>query len=134
MIDDMSFTRWFDEYALRFRGAPHERVAPISYGKLSYWLRKAGTALGYFQLQAGRWSSHGLRRGAASHLYASNVDFSTIMMRGRWLSERSAREYVRRGDVALTRAKAQLSSDVQQRALGLASMGAGAFKVLDVGM
>ena len=77
----------------------YDKVFPISYGKLAYWIRKGMTAL---QIP-GHWTSHGLRRGGASELFGRQMPLPEIAAFGRWLSERSMREYLRRGEVAAMR-------------------------------
>eukprot|EP00974_Lingulodinium_polyedra_P069368 6717226-Lingulodinium_polyedra.AAC.1 len=56
--------------------------------------------LGFAELHV---TTHSLRRGGATHLLMLGADLGSIMLRGRWASERSAREYLRRGQLAVLR-------------------------------
>ena len=44
------------------------------------------------------WTSHGLRRGGATHLLLNGWSIENIMQFGRWLSPRSCREYLRKAE------------------------------------
>ena len=47
--------------------------------------------------------SHSLRRGGATELLMRGIDFGNILLFGRWRAERAAREYCRKGEVAVLR-------------------------------
>ena len=51
----------------------------------------------------GVWRTHSLRRGGATALVDAGLPYSEIQLYGRWASERSCRDYVRRGASALVR-------------------------------
>jgi hypothetical protein len=70
------------------------------------------------------WTSHSLRRGGATELLRLGVSLPDIMLHGRWLSARSAREYLRRGDVAMLRFNEMISSEAFAAAHTLAGLGA----------
>jgi hypothetical protein len=72
----------------------------ISYGKFSYWLRKLSAAL---CITAFQLTSHSFRRGGASTLFHKGKSLVDIAAIGRWASERSMREYIRRGELFLLR-------------------------------
>ena len=67
-----SIVLWFEHYLRSRSNAPSERVVPISYTKLQYWLRKAASWLGFGHIH---WTTHGLRRGAASHMSLMGISF-----------------------------------------------------------
>ena len=46
-----------------------------------------------------------------------------IMIAGRWLTERSCREYLRRGEVMLTRLNSQVAAETWERIAKLAAAG-----------
>ena len=96
-----------------------------SYNRLARWLQKACDALGFGGV---RWTSHGLRRGGATELMMQGMSLPDIMLRGRWLSERSCREYLRRGEVMMLRLRADIASESWQRLQVLASLGVSAFE------
>eukprot|EP00959_Pyramimonas_sp_CCMP1952_P440387 9220337-Pyramimonas_sp.AAC.1 len=91
---------------LRFPARAGQRVCPVSCPRLQRWLQKAANALGFGTVH---WTSHGLRRGGATELLSRGVPLADIMLFGRWLSERSAREYLRRGEVSLTRLRVDIA-------------------------
>ena len=97
-----SVIAWMLEYAERHPGAPQDRFFPASYTSFLKWLRQAAQALGAGGLGL---STHSLRRSGASELSRQGVCLPDLLAYGRWLSERSAREYVRRGEVAVLRAR-----------------------------
>ena len=95
------------------------RVFPVSYGKLSYWIKKGMLALNV----PGHWTSHGLRRGGATELLRLHTPLPDIANFGRWLSERSMREYLRRGEVSLLRLRGDLSRQAWQVVRSLLHLG-----------
>ena len=100
--------------------APGERFAPTSYTTVSRWIARAAVALGFPQ---DCWRSHSMRRGAATALSLRGLPLQQVMEAGRWMSEKSARLYIHKGNVALIRMKAQLTQDQWARILMLASLG-----------
>ncbi len=92
---------------------------PISYTKVSYWITKGMATLGI----PGHWTSHGLRRGGASELLRLGVALNEIAMHGRWLSERSMREYLRRGEVAVLRLRGEVPVHVWRHIAEWANVG-----------
>lgn len=111
---------WLREYRRRHGGAKDDLLCPVSYARFARQLQVAATALGF---GAVRWTSHGLRRGAATQLLREGVPLKDVMLAGRWLSERSCREYLRRGEVCLTRLRADITPAAWARATRLASAG-----------
>lgn len=122
VINEGDLCRWLDCFLEWRESQPAARdlVCEVSYGKLQYWIARGVSALG---MPGGRWSSHGLRRGAASELARQGVPFSDILLRGRWLSERSAREYIRKGEVAALRVQSAVPADRWARITRLAACG-----------
>jgi integrase len=125
VITNLSVVLWLDLYSDSTQPGTAgrrdgERVAHVSYAKLQYWLRKAAAALGFGSMH---WTSHGLRRGGATELLRQGCSLANIMLFGRWLAERSCREYLRRGDVALLRLEQAIRPEDWKRAEELAAMG-----------
>ena len=58
-------------------------------------------------------STHTFRRSGASELVRRGVTFAEVMQYGRWLSDKSAREYIRTGELALQKILHEL--DLNQR-------------------
>ena len=79
-----------------------ERVVGCSYTTFNKWPRRATASLGFEGNHEGvPWSTHSLRRGGATELLRLGISLPDIMLHGRWLSARTAREYFSRGDVAI---------------------------------
>ena len=96
------------------------RVVGCSYGTFLRWLRRAAEGLGWGAIQ---WSSHSLRRGGASELAMTGLPIADLLEFGRWLSMRSAREYIRRGELGLHAARRDVSASARERVYALASIG-----------
>lgn len=97
---------WLRSYCAWRSAPPGDRLFPLSYWVFQRRLQQAATALDFGALQL---TSHSLRRGGATQLLRAGVNFSDICLFGRWRSERSAKEYLRVGEVALTRASQNFS-------------------------
>jgi len=91
-----------------------------SYSVLVRWIRKAASALGFGHLH---WTSHGFRRGGATELLRAGWPMQDIMQFGRWLAVRSCREYLRRGEVSITRLRHDVTSDTWAKLQQLAAFG-----------
>lgn len=81
-------------------GEDYELAAPLSYERFARCLKKVVKLL---RLPGDSWRSHSLRRGGATALMEHGWSFDNVRQYGRWSSESSAREYVRLGQVALSR-------------------------------
>ena len=123
-IDEPSLCRWLHVYHQLHGRDTDERVCGVSYSRVSYWLRKGAAAL---QLGEGRWTSHGFRRGSASTMFGMGMAMQDVMQKGRWQSERSAREYIRRGDVNIMKHRLSLHPAQWQRVTQLAQLSWQAF-------
>jgi hypothetical protein len=95
-------------YMQLFPGKPEDRFFPISYGSALRWLKRLADLLGAGALKL---TTHTLRRSGASELSRQAVPLADILNFGRWLSERSAREYIRRGEVAVLRGRQSLGEN-----------------------
>jgi integrase len=129
VITNTSVILWLHRY-LKWRlqsvsAEPTSRVFDISYGKFSYWIQKGMAALEF----PGHWTSHGLRRGGATELFRMNVPLPSIALHGRWLSERSMREYLRKGEVTLLRLRGAVAKSSWTRASSLSKLGLAAWDV-----
>ena len=102
---------------------------PISYGTALRWVKKLGDLLGAAPLQL---TTHTFRRSGASELARQGVPLADILLFGRWASERSAKEYIRRGEVAIHRARAELGPLTWARIQHWAQIGRNAWAVYDL--
>ena len=117
---DPALVRWATRYKLwRLRGPPGP-FCNVSYATVVKWLNKATAALGF---PVGTWRKHSARRGAATALSLGGLSLQQVMERGRWLSEKSARLYIAKGNVALLRMRHSVSSRTWQRVLSVAKLG-----------
>ena len=112
--------KWMQRYMVARQCSLEDRVCPVSYTSLSRWLQKACDALGFGSVH---WTSHGLRRGGASELLRQGVPLPTICLTGRWLSERSAREYLRKGEVSVLRLRGLIPKNAWLKAHKMALLG-----------
>ena len=85
-----------------------DRVFTMSYSSVLRWVKKLAMLLGAEDISL---TTHSFRRSGASELARRGVPFSDIMLFGRWLSDRSAREYIRKGEVAILRTQELLGPD-----------------------
>ena len=123
VVRNPAVVRWLGLALERLARKPRERVVGVSYGTLQRWLRAATVALG----QGGEWSTHSLRRGGATALLELGYPPDAIQAYGRWLSARSAREYLRLGQVGLLRFRAAQAPAGWGRIRALAALGPAAF-------
>ncbi|CAE8732571.1 unnamed protein product, partial [Polarella glacialis] len=124
VLTHQSMVKWLTNYVAfcKIQGWSRDDddyVFPVSYGKVGYWMRKGMAALNL----TGHWTTHGLRRGGATELLRQGMPVADIAIFGRWLSERSMREYLRRGEVSLMRMRGQIRRDDWRRTQVLAAMG-----------
>lgn len=92
---------WFllNYYWVFCQGRPeHEKFFKVSYSTVAMWLTRASFAVGLGWLLL---RTHSCRRGGATALLLRGLDFPSIALYGRWASDRSCREYLRRGELAL---------------------------------
>lgn len=85
--------------------ASDEFVFPISYGSVLRWVKRLSELLGAKSLQL---TTHTLRRSGTSELSRQGMPLADILLYGRWLSEKAAREYIRKGEVAIIRSRGLL--------------------------
>ena len=116
------------EYLCWRGGMPTDRFAPTSYTTGNRWISKASTSLGF---PADQWRSHSMRRGGATALSLRGLSLHQVMEAGRWMSERSARLCIDKGNVALLHMKAKLTDNQWARIIRLAALGDKIFE-LDV--
>jgi integrase len=104
---------WLKQYFLRHcsGASADDWFVGTSYNTMQRWLRKAAAALGLGHVG---WSTHSLRRGGATAMYMAHMPLREIMLYGRWLAERSCREYLRKGEVAVLALEATLT-DAQRK-------------------
>ena len=90
----------------------NDRVFVISYSSVLNWLHLFCKILGLGDINV---TTHSFRRSGASELSRRNAQWSYILQFGRWLCDRAAREYIRRGEVSILRVRAAASPLVLRR-------------------
>ena len=95
-------------------------VLQISYTSALRWIRKLGSIFGADDLGL---TTHSFRRSGASELARQGTSLPDILLYGRWLSERAARDYIRRGEVAIYRARQLMNPRAAARIQQWASLG-----------
>ena len=121
LLSHSRVVRWLLRYLAHFGDKDLDKpFAATSYYQVAAWLRRACAALGFGAIH---WTVHGLRRGGATQLFIANMAFADIMIAGRWMSERSCREYIRRGEVGILRLRADLPPNAWTRCRRLAVLG-----------
>ena len=71
-------------FTRRWALSPAENKAKWSADTISVWLASAYAAAGHHPPEGFAWTSHSLRKGAASAAYAIKVDLPTIKYEGGW--------------------------------------------------
>ena len=87
---------------------------PCTYARFRRLMVKGLRLLGLVPF-SGTWRPHSLRRGGATALLEAGWNYGDIQLFGRWSSERSCREYLRRGSTEMTRFRAALEPEVVPR-------------------
>ena len=100
---------WLSAFRRKFCHAETSRVCPISYSKLRYWLPRLCQVLKLGDLAL---TSHSFRRGGASALLQQGMSLANIAVHGRWASESSCRQYLRRGELFMLRFQSSIHSSV----------------------
>lgn len=91
---------WLRSYMNALPAEPHERLFDVGYTTFLTWVRRLS---GWLGAEALGLTTHSLRRSGATQLAALNVPMGNILLYGRWASDKAAREYIRRGEVAVLR-------------------------------
>ena len=94
---------------------PGELLLPFPYPRFLAVFRSTLAASG---VSPGVWSLHSLRRGGATHLFASISSFGRVAQVGRWAQVRTARIYVNESLALLSSIREQ---PVHARRMGLFS-------------
>ena len=110
---------WMARYATCQRPHGDTFVFPLSYSSVLRWVKKLSTLLAGEELQL---TTHSFRRSGASELSRRNVPIADICLFGRWLSDRSAREYIRKGEVAIHRSRVSVAAGFRENWLRWASL------------
>ena len=100
MLTNTIVVTWMSRFlALVTPEAPDARIFSMSYASVLRWVKRLSALLGAESIQL---TTHSFRRSGASGISSTQMfHFSDIMLFGRWLSDRSAREYIRKGEVAV---------------------------------
>ena len=112
VITNSLVVQWFVRYrSLHTVLDLDEPVFKLSYASVLRWVKKLGSLLKATGISL---TTHSFRRSGASEMSRTGVPIADIMLFGRWLSDRSAREYIRKGEVAILRSNQLLEPNVRQ--------------------
>ena len=78
-----------------------------------YWTKRIPQLLGFEPAV----TTHSFRRSGASELCRLGVTYADICLYGRWSSEKSAKEYIRRGEAELVRSLLQYAEVLRRCAV-----------------
>ena len=121
VIEEPSLVSWLASYRKhRGRVRAAQLFSPAGYHSFNRWFNRAANDLGFGAIA---WTSHGLRRGGATELLRRGFPLSAVMLCGRWLGERSCREYLRRGEVAVLRLRQDIPSVAWLHCIKLGMLG-----------
>lgn len=113
ILTNPSVVDWVKQFLVRFPPKhPQHGLFDVSYSSALRWVRRLAELLGAEQLHL---TTHSFRRSGASELSRQGMPLSEILLYGRWLSERAARDYIRKGEVAVVRAKQIISGQDWRR-------------------
>lgn len=112
VLRNQSVIQFFQEYLLRFPRRADEAFFPVSYSSALRWVRKLSILLDPVSPPL---STHTFRRSGASELARLGTPLADILLFGRWNTERSAREYIRKGEVAIYRYRQAMDGRTMQR-------------------
>ena len=103
----------------------------MTYYRVRRCLGLASKALGYGE---DTFRTHSCRRGGASAIALKGISLQDITHFGRWASESSCREYVKKGEVLLLKdANEQTEQQQRQRILKLSRLACVVLRGLPVG-
>lgn len=129
ILTNVSVIQWCAKYIQRFPPQqPDEPVFDLSYGSMLRWVKRLAMLLGADVLQL---TTHTFRRSGASELSRQGMPLQDILLYGRWLSERAARDYIRKGEVAIWRARGMLTDRDWDRILSWGLLASRAWKIFD---
>ena len=123
-----SVVSFFLQFFKHFPISPGDRVFDLSYSSALRWVKRLAMLLGCSQLGL---TTHTFRRSGASELVRQGVPLADILLYGRWSTERSAREYIRQGEVGIVRARQQMQPDVDDRVHRWAAINRSAWALYD---
>lgn len=129
ILTNPSVVDWVSQFLARFPPKhPQHGLFDISYSSALRWVRRLSELLGAEQLHL---TTHTFRRSGASELSRQGMPLSEILLYGRWLSERAARDYIRKGEVAVIRARQIISGADWKRVTSWCSLAPQAWSLFD---
>lgn len=107
ILKNLSVVMWFSNFISRcLPASPNDLLFTISYSSMLRWAKRLAYLFGG---ENSRLTTHAFRRSGASELSRQGLPLSEILLYGRWLSERAARDYIRKGEVAVWGSKGLIS-------------------------
>ena len=112
VLRNQKVIHFFHAYLSRIPCKDDERFFAISYSSSLRWIRKLCQLLDPLSPPL---STHTFRRSGASELSRVGTPLSDILLFGRWNTERSAREYIRKGEVAIYKYRQYMDVETKRR-------------------
>ena len=129
VLTNAAVRSWIVQFLLRFNPIKEDDfILDLSYSAALRGVKRISTLLGVGELHL---TTHTFRRSGASELSKQGMPLSDILLYGRWLSERAARDYIRKGEVAIIRAKQAVKPSDWTRVLRWGSFAAKAWSCYD---
>ena len=129
MLRNPGVVAWIRQHLRRFPARDSSQpLFTVSYASILRRVKKLSGLLGGPDMLL---TTHSFRRSGASELARQGIPLADILLFGRWLRERSAREYIRRGEVAVLRAKNALDLRQQARLQRWSALGQQAWELHD---
>lgn len=100
-------------------GSGSDLAFTVSYASALRWVRRLSWLLGGDDFVV---TTHTFRRSGASELARQGTPLADILVYGRWQSDRSAREYIRQGEVAIHRTRQAMNPQLRRRVVHWASL------------
>lgn len=119
VLRNMSVILFVQQFLQSYPRHSDELLFTISYGSALRWVKRISFFLGGEQMVV---TTHTFRRSGASELARQGTPLPDILLFGRWQSERSARDYIRQGEVGIHRARVRMDAALQRRVLSWASL------------
>lgn len=119
VLRNSSVVNFLRQYLKHMNGSGSDLAFTVSYASALRWVRRLSWLLGGDDFVV---TTHTFRRSGASELARQGTPLADILVYGRWQSDRSAREYIRQGEVAIHRTRQAMNPQLRRRVVHWASL------------
>ena len=117
VIDDPLVIGILHVWWSKFDGFAVDPLFGLTYAGVA---RTLGKLCAFLQLSGHGFTTHSWRRGGASHLLSEGMRLEDICLHGRWASQKSAKLYIRQGELFVQKFRAECEAGTWNRVLVLA--------------